>query len=136
MAAAQRVGGVTFLKGVDTESYLSTTINNVVVTVPACFSDSKRQATKDAGTISGLNVLRIINKPTAATLLYAASSSENKKDLSSNLRRLRTACDRAKRTLSSAAQTSANGILNAGKSNRITFTTDKGHLSKEEIGCS
>ena len=48
------------------ESYLGTTINNAVVTVPAYFNDSQRQATKDAGTIAGLNVLRLINKPAAA----------------------------------------------------------------------
>ena len=47
------------------ESYLGQTVNNAVVTVPAYFNDSQRQATKDAGTISGLNVLRIINEPTA-----------------------------------------------------------------------
>lgn len=52
------------------ESYLGTTINNAVVTVPAYFNDSQRQATKDAGTISGMNVLRIINEPTAAAIAY------------------------------------------------------------------
>lgn len=138
-----------------------------VVTVPAYFNDSQRQATKDAGTISGLNVLRIINEPTAAAIAYGldkkGKGEQNvlifdlgggtfdvslltiedgifevkstagdthlggedfdnrlvdhfvqefkrkfKKDLSSNaraLRRLRTACERAKRTLSSSAQT-------------------------------
>ncbi|KAL1675707.1 heat shock protein HSS1 [Schizophyllum commune] len=150
------------------ESYLGTTINNAVVTVPAYFNDSQRQATKDAGTIAGLNVLRIINEPTAAAIAYGLDKKvtgernvlifdlgggtfdvslltieegifevkatagdthlggedfdnrlvnhfvqefkrKNKKDLSSNpraLRRLRTACERAKRTLSSATQTS------------------------------
>ena len=52
------------------ESYLGTTVNTAVVTVPAYFNDSQRQATKDAGTISGLNVLRIINEPTAAAIAY------------------------------------------------------------------
>ena len=52
------------------ESYLGTTLNNAVVTVPAYFNDSQRQATKDAGTISGMNVLRIINEPTAAAIAY------------------------------------------------------------------
>src|SRR5882757_5320494 len=52
------------------ESYLGITINNSVVTVPAYFNDSQRQATKDAGTISGMNVLRIINEPTAAAIAY------------------------------------------------------------------
>jgi len=150
------------------ESYLGGTVNNAVVTVPAYFNDSQRQATKDAGTISGMNVLRIINEPTAAAIAYGLDKKvtgernvlifdlgggtfdvslltieegifevkatagdthlggedfdnrlvnhfvqefkrKHKKDLSSNpraLRRLRTACERAKRTLSSAAQTS------------------------------
>jgi len=52
------------------EAYLSKTIKSAVVTVPAYFNDSQRQATKDAGTISGLNVLRIINEPTAAAIAY------------------------------------------------------------------
>ncbi|KAI0831517.1 heat shock protein HSS1 [Trametes gibbosa] len=149
------------------ESYLGGTVTSAVVTVPAYFNDSQRQATKDAGTISGLNVLRIINEPTAAAIAYGLDKKtqgernvlifdlgggtfdvslltieegifevkatagdthlggedfdnrlvnhfvqefkrKHKKDLSSNpraLRRLRTACERAKRTLSSAAQT-------------------------------
>jgi L1 cell adhesion molecule like protein len=52
------------------ESYLGDTITDAVVTVPAYFNDSQRQATKDAGTICGLNVLRIINEPTAAAIAY------------------------------------------------------------------
>ena len=164
------------------EDYLGGTISNSVVTVPAYFNDSQRQATKDAGTISGMNVLRIINEPTAAAIAYGLDKKvagernvliydlgggtfdvslltieegifevkatagnthlggedfdnrlvnhfiqefkrKNKKgstlfvfsqisinyyiDLSSNprsVRRLRTACERAKRTLSSASQ--------------------------------
>ncbi|RDI81624.1 hypothetical protein Vi05172_g8398 [Venturia inaequalis] len=150
------------------ESYLGGTVNNAVVTVPAYFNDSQRQATKDAGLIAGLNVLRIINEPTAAAIAYGLDKKatgernvlifdlgggtfdvslltieegifevkstagdthlggedfdnrlvnhfvnefkrKHKKDLTSNaraLRRLRTACERAKRTLSSSAQTS------------------------------
>jgi len=151
------------------ESYLGGTINNAVVTVPAYFNDSQRQATKDAGLIAGLNVLRIINEPTAAAIAYGLDKKgqqgernvlifdlgggtfdvslltieegifevkatagdthlggedfdnrlvnhfvtefkrKHKKDLTTNsraLRRLRTACERAKRTLSSSAQTS------------------------------
>ena len=151
------------------ESYLGGTVNNAVVTVPAYFNDSQRQATKDAGLIAGLNVLRIINEPTAAAIAYGLDKKgqtgernvlifdlgggtfdvslltieegifevkstagdthlggedfdnrlvnhfvsefkrRHKKELSSNaraLRRLRTACERAKRTLSSSAQTS------------------------------
>jgi heat shock protein 1/8 len=52
------------------EAYLSKSVKNAVVTVPAYFNDSQRQATKDAGTIAGLNVLRIINEPTAAAIAY------------------------------------------------------------------
>ncbi|KAK7433771.1 Hsp70 chaperone [Stygiomarasmius scandens] len=52
------------------ESDLGTTVTNAVITVPAYFNDSQHQATKDAGTISGLNFLRIINEPTAAAIAY------------------------------------------------------------------
>jgi molecular chaperone DnaK (HSP70) len=52
------------------EAYLGTTVKDAVVTVPAYFNDSQRQATKDAGVIAGLNVLRIINEPTAAAIAY------------------------------------------------------------------
>jgi len=150
------------------ESFLGSEIKNAVVTVPAYFNDSQRASTKDAGSIAGLNVLRIINEPTAAAIAYGLdkqSSSErnvlifdlgggtfdvslltieegifevkatagdthlggedfdnrmvnhfvqefkrkNKKDITNNprsMRRLRTACERAKRTLSSSTQTS------------------------------
>jgi molecular chaperone DnaK len=54
----------------DAESYLGETITDAVITVPAYFSDAQRQATKEAGTIAGLNVLRIINEPTSAALAY------------------------------------------------------------------
>jgi molecular chaperone DnaK len=54
----------------DAESYLGGTITNAVITVPAYFTDAQRQATKDAGKIAGLNVLRIVNEPTAASLAY------------------------------------------------------------------
>jgi L1 cell adhesion molecule like protein len=52
------------------ESYLGTPVSSAVITVPAYFNDAQRQATKDAGTIAGLNVLRIINEPTAAAIAY------------------------------------------------------------------
>lgn len=150
------------------ESYVGHEVTDVVITVPAYFGDSQRQATKDAGKIAGLNVLRIINEPTAAAIAYGLDNKckeekhvlifdsgggtfdvtilavedgvfevkatggdshlggedldnrlvnhfiqefkrKHKKDLTDNaraLRRLKTACERAKRTLSSAAQTS------------------------------
>lgn len=52
------------------EAYLGHKVTHAVVTVPAYFNDAQRQATKDAGTISGLNVLRIVNEPTAAAIAY------------------------------------------------------------------
>ncbi|KAK8404746.1 hypothetical protein O3P69_007769 [Scylla paramamosain] len=125
------------------EAYLGTTVKDAVITVPAYFNDSQRQATKDAGTISGMNVLRIINEPTAAAIAYGLDKKvggernvlifdlgggtfdvsiltiedgifeefkrKYKKDLTTNkraIRRLRTACERAKRTLSSSTQAS------------------------------
>lgn len=146
------------------ESYLGETVTDAVVTVPAYFNDSQRQATKDAGTIAGLNILRIINEPTAAAIAYGLDKQsdkdknilifdcgggtfdvsilnideaifevkatagdthlggedfdtalveyfmdefkkKNRKDISDNkraMRRLRTACESAKRTLSSS----------------------------------
>ncbi|KAG6674793.1 hypothetical protein I3842_15G063200 [Carya illinoinensis] len=145
------------------EAYLGSTIKNAVVTVPASFNDSQRQATKDTGVIAGLNVMRIINKSSAAAIAYGLDKKatnvifdlggstinislltveegifevkaiagdihlggkdfdnrmvnhfvqeferKNKKDISGDpraLRRLRTACERAKRTLSSTSQT-------------------------------
>merc|ERR1712014_401239 len=147
-------------------TYLGQDVKNAVVTVPAYFNDSQRQATKDAGSIAGLNVLRIINEPTAAAIAYGLDKKtegernvlifdlgggtfdvslltieegifevkstagdthlggedfdnrmvdfflqefkrRHRKDMSKNqraLRRLRTSCERAKRTLSSSAQ--------------------------------
>jgi len=60
----------------DAEAYLGHPVNDAVVTVPAYFNDAQRQATKDAGKIAGLNVLRIINEPTAASLAYGLDKSE------------------------------------------------------------
>src|SRR4051812_12282099 len=59
------------------EDYLGETVSDAVITVPAYFDDSQRQATRDAGRIAGLNVLRIINEPTAAALAYGAMSLAN-----------------------------------------------------------
>ena len=61
----------------DAENYLGTTVSQAVITVPAYFSDSQRQATKDAGKIAGLEVLRIINEPTAAALAYGIDKQED-----------------------------------------------------------
>lgn len=62
----------------DAESYLGQKVTQAVITVPAYFTDSQRQATKDAGRIAGLEVLRIINEPTAAALAYGLDKAENK----------------------------------------------------------
>ncbi len=65
----------------DAESYLGTSITDAVITVPAYFNDSQRQATKNAGKIAGLNVLRIINEPTAASLAYGLDKKKEEKIL-------------------------------------------------------
>ncbi len=64
---------------VDAEAYLGEKVEEAVITVPAYFNDSQRQATKDAGKIAGLNVLRIINEPTAAALAYGMDKKKNEK---------------------------------------------------------
>lgn len=65
----------------DAESYFNEEITDAVITVPAYFTDSQRQATKDAGKIAGLNVLRIINEPTSAALAYGLDKTEEQKIL-------------------------------------------------------
>ena len=65
----------------DAEAYLGETVNEAVITVPAYFTDAQRQATKDAGTIAGLEVRRIINEPTAAAVAYGMDKEENQKVL-------------------------------------------------------
>ena len=65
----------------DAESYLGQKVTDAVITVPAYFNDAQRQATKDAGTIAGFNVRRIINEPTAAALAYGLDKKEDKKIL-------------------------------------------------------
>jgi heat shock protein 5 len=63
------------------ESYKGQKIKNAVVTVPAYFNDAQRQATKDAGTIAGLNVVRIINEPTAAAIAYGLDKKSGEKNI-------------------------------------------------------
>ena len=65
----------------DAESYLGDEVTEAVITVPAYFNDAERQATKEAGQIAGLNVLRIINEPTAASLAYGLENNEDQKIL-------------------------------------------------------
>ena len=73
----QEISAMTLQKlKTDAENYLGTTVTQAVITVPAYFSDSQRQATKDAGKIAGLEVLRIINEPTAAALAYGMDKED------------------------------------------------------------
>ncbi|VDM03280.1 unnamed protein product [Schistocephalus solidus] len=74
-----QIGAFVLMKMKETaENYLGSKVSNAVITVPAYFNDSQRQATKDAGQISGLNVLRVINEPTAAALAYGLDRVEDK----------------------------------------------------------
>ncbi|SCV03820.1 LANO_0G06458g1_1 [Lachancea nothofagi CBS 11611] len=74
-----QIGGFVLNKMKETaEAYLGKNVKNAVVTVPAYFNDSQRQATKDAGQIVGLNVLRVVNEPTAAALAYGLEKSDTK----------------------------------------------------------
>lgn len=74
-----QIGAFVLIKMKETaDAYLNTKVKNAVITVPAYFNDSQRQATKDAGQISGLNVLRVINEPTAAALAYGMDKTEDK----------------------------------------------------------
>ena len=93
------------------ESYTGETITQAVITVPAYFNDAQRQATKDAGKIAGLEVLRIINEPTAASLAYGLFKKEQGIDLKNDklaLQRLKEAAEKAKIELSSSTQTDVN----------------------------
>ncbi|KAL7064786.1 hypothetical protein AAHC03_04406 [Spirometra sp. Aus1] len=74
-----QIGAFVLMKMKETaENYLGSKVSNAVITVPAYFNDSQRQATKDAGQIAGLNVLRVINEPTAAALAYGLDRVEDK----------------------------------------------------------
>jgi heat shock protein 1/8 len=77
----EELGGMILTNMKETaESYLGHPVKNAVITVPAYFNDAQRQATKDAGTIAGLNVLRIINEPTAAAIAYGLDKMEDGKE--------------------------------------------------------
>lgn len=79
MYSPSQIGAFVLAKMKETaENYLGTQAKNAVITVPAYFNDSQRQATKDAGQIAGLNVLRVINEPTAAALAYGLDKTEDK----------------------------------------------------------
>ncbi|KAK4882761.1 hypothetical protein RN001_006080 [Aquatica leii] len=79
MYSPSQIGAFVLVKMKETaDSYLNTKVKNAVITVPAYFNDSQRQATKDAGQIAGLNVLRVINEPTAAALAYGMDKTEDK----------------------------------------------------------
>ncbi|KAL6118035.1 hspa9 [Pungitius sinensis] len=79
MYSPSQAGAFVLIKMKETaENYLGTKVKNAVVTVPAYFNDSQRQATKDAGQIAGLNVLRVINEPTAAALAYGLDKTQDK----------------------------------------------------------
>ena len=86
----------------DAEAYLGEPVTEAVITVPAYFNDAQRQATKDAGTIAGLNVQRIVNEPTAAALAYGLDKGKEDKIA---LQRLKEAAEKAKKELSSTSST-------------------------------
>uniref|UniRef100_UPI0025CEDD6C Hsp70 family protein n=1 Tax=uncultured Corynebacterium sp. TaxID=159447 RepID=UPI0025CEDD6C len=79
---AQEISARTLMKlKRDAESYLGEDVTDAVITVPAYFNDAQRQATKDAGQIAGLNVLRIVNEPTAAALAYGLEKGDKEQTI-------------------------------------------------------
>ncbi|XP_074064781.1 heat shock cognate 71 kDa protein-like [Macrotis lagotis] len=101
------------------EAYLGKTVTNAVVTVPAYFNDSQRQATKDAGTIAGLKVLRIINEPTAAAIAYGLDKKTRFEELNADL--FRGTLDPVEKTLRDAKldKSQVHDIVLVGGSTRI-----------------
>merc|ERR1711920_127362 len=80
--AAEEISAMVLVKMKDTaETYLGKKVTHAVVTVPAYFNDAQRASTKDAGTIAGLNVMRIINEPTAAAIAYGLDKKEGEKNI-------------------------------------------------------
>jgi len=80
--AAEEISAMVLIKMKEiSETYLGKKVINAVVTVPAYFNDAQRQATKDAGTISGLNVVRILNEPTAAAIAYGLDKKSGEKNI-------------------------------------------------------
>jgi L1 cell adhesion molecule like protein len=80
--AAEEISSMVLIKMREiAEAFLGSTVKNAVVTVPAYFNDSQRQATKDAGVIAGLNVARIINEPTAAAIAYGLDKKGGEKNI-------------------------------------------------------